>query len=220
MARYLPMESGKHKFYADASVGAVDLLDVVMSDNSDGMDEVNVKVTWSGHKEEKTIPSLIKPDFEASSIYEHIFTLQRKSGISSSSKNVLTSSHCPNCGAPEANNNSTKCEYCGTPLNDGTGDWVLASIIPFSSRANNQNLYKTSTEATNTLHLKMKGFYLLWLQFYFQMALLIQKRLKCWKSFLIQEIFQGRKLNRLLILSEKEILKFLLQAPMKKLMRC
>ena len=150
-SRYLPMESGKHKFYADASVGAVDLLDVVISDNPEGMDEVKVKVTWSGHKEEKTIPSLIKPNFEVSSIYEHIFTLQRKSGLSSSSKNVLTSSHCPNCGAPEVNDNSTKCEYCGTPLNDGTGDWVLASIIPFSSLAQHQNLYKAKTETTSTL---------------------------------------------------------------------
>ena len=56
----------------------------------------------------------------------------RRAGVQSSSRNVLSGAHCPNCGAPETLNDSGCCEYCQTPLNDGSRDWTLLEIRNFS----------------------------------------------------------------------------------------
>lgn len=52
----------------------------------------------------------------------------RKRGIES--KDLFSSSACPNCGAelPASLGEVSKCEYCGTLLNSGEYDWVLSEI--------------------------------------------------------------------------------------------
>jgi uncharacterized tellurite resistance protein B-like protein len=122
------LEDGKHKFPADAAVGAVDVYKIISGDD---FDSVNVRVRWSGHYEKKEIPSLVSPDFEKSRVYTHEFKLIRRAGVKTSAKNVLTSVHCPGCGAPEIKSDTGYCEYCHTPLNDGGRDWVLNDIQPF-----------------------------------------------------------------------------------------
>ncbi len=54
-------------------------------------------------------------------------------GVTTLAATQLNSAHCPGCGAPYTGGDSGSCEYCGRPLNDGSGAWVLESIGPFST---------------------------------------------------------------------------------------
>ena len=56
-------------------------------------------------------------------------------------KNILTSAHCPSCGAPESRNTNGACEYCQTPLNDGSSGWVLSSVGRFTGYPTDQSAY-------------------------------------------------------------------------------
>ncbi len=130
--RYVSLENGKHEFYADAAVGTVEVVEVVLGKDTDSMDTVRVRVKWTGHKKVAKVPSFIPPDFAASHIFTQEYILNRKSSVLTSTRNTLTSLHCPGCGAPESFDNSGNCSYCGIPLNDGSVDWVLSKIQVFS----------------------------------------------------------------------------------------
>jgi len=128
---FKPLPDGKHRFFADVAVGCVELLNVI-SDESANNDFLRILIRWSGHKVTAKVPGFLAPEFEASRLYQHEIVLERAKGVKSSDKNILTSVHCPNCGAPEVNSNKPYCEYCHTPLNDGSVDWVLHDIRIFS----------------------------------------------------------------------------------------
>lgn len=127
------MEDGRHKFYQDSAVGCVDLLNISIASNNSEFDYANVLVRWSGHKEIKKVPSLMKPQYHLSKIYQHEFVLKRKSTSKTSEKHLLTSIHCTGCGAPETINTKNECEYCGMILNDGTHDWILKDVRPYNA---------------------------------------------------------------------------------------
>lgn len=129
---FTPLSNGKHRYYADAAVGGVELIHVINAPETEECDRLRVKIRWSGHQAEEKVPGLIQPEFELSMIFCQEFILCRKKGAKSSDKNILSSVHCPGCGAPEVRSDKPYCEYCHTPLNDGSGDWVLDDIRPFS----------------------------------------------------------------------------------------
>ncbi|QSH40322.1 TIM44-like domain-containing protein [Lentisphaerota bacterium ZTH] len=140
---FTPLKNGYHRFYADSAVGSVELLEIMPGGKQHEFDFLRVQVCWSGHIREAKVPGLIKPEFNKSRLFRHEFVLKRKKGIKSSEKNILTSIHCPNCGAPETKNMKAYCEYCKTPLNDGSRDWILHDIRNFSGYAG--DLPETST---------------------------------------------------------------------------
>ncbi|MFA7230433.1 MAG: TIM44-like domain-containing protein [Victivallaceae bacterium] len=127
---FTALPDGKHQFFADASVGSVELVEVRTRPAEE--DLLRVLVKWSGHLVEKKINELIKPEYQLSRLYHHEFILKRKKGVKSSAKNILVSAHCPNCGAPEVRSDKPYCQYCKTPLNDGSQDWILHDIRIFS----------------------------------------------------------------------------------------
>ena len=129
---FTPLSSGRHRYYADAAVGGVELIDVINASETEEYDRLRVKIRWSGHQTEKIVPGLIQPEPDLSTIFSQEFILNRNKGAKSSDKNILSSVHCPGCGAPEVRNDKPYCEYCSTPLNDGSRDWVLDDIRPFS----------------------------------------------------------------------------------------
>ncbi|MDD5598231.1 MAG: hypothetical protein PHV82_09820, partial [Victivallaceae bacterium] len=128
---FKPLPDGRHRFFADVAVGCVELLNVISAENAEN-DFLRILIRWSGHKVTAEVPGFLAPEFEASRLYQHEMVLERAKGIKSSDKNILTSVHCPNCGAPEVNSSKPYCEYCHTPLNDGSVDWVLHDIRIFS----------------------------------------------------------------------------------------
>ena len=56
--------------------------------------------------------------------------LRRKKGVTSDPEKSFCSSHCPNCGAKEPSDlSSNTCEYCCSPFNDDSKDWMLSDLI-------------------------------------------------------------------------------------------
>jgi hypothetical protein len=135
---------GTRRFFADVAVGCVELVEVISEDNAYN-DFLRILIRWSGHKVSAQIPGFLPPDFAASRLYQHEIILERQKGVKSSDKNILSSIHCPNCGAPETKSNKPLCEYCHTPLNDGSRDWILHDIRIFSG-------FPNVTEEGNTFY--------------------------------------------------------------------
>ncbi|MBU8901189.1 MAG: TIM44-like domain-containing protein, partial [Victivallales bacterium] len=125
------LPNGEHRFFADVAVGCVELIEVISQESANN-DFLRVLIRWSGHKVTSQVPGFLAPDFDASRLYHHEIILERNKGVKSSDKNILSSVHCPNCGAPEVNSNKAYCEYCQTPLNDGSRDWILHDIRVFA----------------------------------------------------------------------------------------
>lgn len=156
---FTPLSNGRHRYYADAAVGGVDLVEVLNASGTEECDRLRVKIRWSGHKEEEIVPGLIQPVPELSTIFSQEFILSRRKGAKSSDKNVLSSVHCPGCGAPEVRSDKPYCEYCHTPLNDGSRDWVLDDIRQFSGYPQveteeiTHNIYSHQSEVSDKLKL-------------------------------------------------------------------
>ena len=135
---------GTHRFFADVAVGCVELVEVISEDSANN-DFLRILIRWSGHKVSAKVPGFLPPNFDASRLYQHEMLLERQKGVKSSDKNILSSVHCPNCGAPETRSNKPVCEYCHTPLNDGSRDWILHDIRIFSG-------FPDVTEEGNTVY--------------------------------------------------------------------
>lgn len=121
-------DGNSHLFFKDAAVGAVEVQDIVTGTE---YDRVNVLVKWSAvnswldgnGKPRGSGPKTIRPQ---------IFTLIRKHGVKTLVSQGLHSAHCQGCGAPYTGEEGGGCSYCGRPLNDGSGSWVLEGIKPFT----------------------------------------------------------------------------------------
>jgi predicted nucleic acid-binding Zn ribbon protein len=122
--RLIPDPEGTRIFFADCAVGAVQALGVTRNDKTQ---EAVVQVWWEGaqcscrHEE----PMVVGQERAHG---HHLFVLQRPAGTTSDPGNSVSSSHCPSCGAPITSDVSSKCEFCGTVLNDGRHGWVLTAI--------------------------------------------------------------------------------------------
>jgi uncharacterized tellurite resistance protein B-like protein len=132
LSLFHPQTDGRHIFYADPALGAVEVVEVCPAQTPEGQDSVRVKMTWSGHKEKEKIPSFLPPDYSRSRTVVQEYILVRNTGVMSSAKHTLSSAHCPACGAPETRNTKGECEYCRLPRNDGSSGWVLSGVRPFT----------------------------------------------------------------------------------------
>jgi uncharacterized tellurite resistance protein B-like protein len=127
-----PLKDGRHCFFADAAVGCVELVEIMPGVEAAEYDFLRVLVHWSGHVMKAKVPGFIPPEFHLSRMFRQEFVLKRLKDVKSSDKNILASVHCPNCGAPETRSANPFCEYCHTPLNDGSRDWVLHEVRQFT----------------------------------------------------------------------------------------
>ena len=160
-------KSGRRSYYADAAVGSVEVVEIIVAGKNSDREEVNekietqyfasekdiirVKVKWAGHPTKAKLNSLIPPAYEENRIYTQEYILVRNNDVKTSDKNTLSSTHCSNCGAPETISTSGECEYCGALLNDGSRDWVLSDITFFSGYPQQKSNYESMQhEFTNT----------------------------------------------------------------------
>lgn len=60
-----------------------------------------------------------------------VFVLERNADATTDLKRGISSSCCPNCGAPMAESTAPACEFCAAPLGTGEKDWVLAAALPW-----------------------------------------------------------------------------------------
>jgi uncharacterized tellurite resistance protein B-like protein len=139
-SEYKKDKHGKSSYYADAAIGCVEVVEIITGEKE--KDQIRVKVKWAGHPVIAKIPSLIPPAYEENRIYTQEYVLVRNPGVETSTKNTLSSTHCPNCGAPETTTTLNECEYCGAILNDGSRDWVLEEITYFKGYTEQPSPYQ------------------------------------------------------------------------------
>ena len=117
---------GDKAFWKTPAVGVVEVIRCVPAE-SDDFDRIAVLVRWSATKAAGDHRSPTLRGHQR--IYSHVMILKRKSGITSKAELAFSSFHCTGCGAPFALGEAHQCEFCGTAINDGTGDWVLEDVL-------------------------------------------------------------------------------------------
>ncbi len=116
-------------YYRFPAVGKVE---TIWIQSNDKFDKIHVLVKWSGSLAERNLSTGRIKQTGPRTIRSTVFTLFRRSDAFSPSGS-FSSSHCPNCGAPELRDASDVCPYCGTVLNDGSRAWILGEIKDFYS---------------------------------------------------------------------------------------
>lgn len=116
-------------FWGNCAVGSVDLRALLPGEP---LDRALVEVRWSGRTMVQAADGSYQQHHGVGE-FRSLFVLGRKTGLKTSIDASLASSNCPSCGAPESDNASSACEFCGTVLNDGSQDWVLFEAMPIDS---------------------------------------------------------------------------------------
>ena len=79
-------------------------------------------------KDEKT-GQVLKGSPNVDSHMKYLYTFMRKNGVlTSPGTSNMSTTNCPNCGAPTTITSAGKCEYCGSVITTGDFDWVLSNI--------------------------------------------------------------------------------------------
>ncbi len=127
--RLLSSARDEHCFELPA-VGAVEIVDASLDPG--GHDRIDVMVRWSGRFVRRSGPRRTKT-VRPQAVYSHVFTLVRRHGTKTDAEQAFASSACTSCGAPIAVSNQAECAYCGANLVDGSLDWVLESVGPYTA---------------------------------------------------------------------------------------
>jgi hypothetical protein len=137
-------QEGWWPFFDEAAVGAIEVRSIVagggvpaVGEGGEGKprDRINVLVTWSGIDAQRNARGEVRRTGQKA-IRPVIYVLVRSSGVLTVEKSGFRAAPCPTCGAPEeGKNRSSACPYCGTVLNEGGRDWVLASIENVTAEA-------------------------------------------------------------------------------------
>lgn len=130
-AKLAPKANGSRAAYQTAAVGSVRVLGAALGESSSGpasFDRIPVELRWSWKPVEKNAKGIVIPGAEYPLNCTQIFVLIRRSGIRTDIGLALSGSCCKSCGAPETDTTGTVCQYCQTPLNEGTADWILEQI--------------------------------------------------------------------------------------------
>lgn len=123
-------------FWGNCAVGSVDLRAILPGEP---LDRALVEIRWSGRTMLHAADGSYQQQHGVGE-FRTLFVLGRKTGLKTSVDASLASTNCPSCGAPESDEASNACEFCGTVLNDGSVDWVLFEGLPIDSAEAHQYL--------------------------------------------------------------------------------
>ena len=132
-------------FWKTPAVGVVEIVQCVPA-RDDEFDRILVMVRWSATKAkgDRKKPLLLGHQ----RIYSHVLILKRRKGTTSKIDNAFASFSCSGCGAPIDVGAARSCGFCGSALNDGSGDWVLEDVGP----RNMVDSYRIEDEQEQLLH--------------------------------------------------------------------
>ena len=117
------------EFWKTPAVGVVEIVRCMPAEK-DEFDRILVLIRWSATK---ATGSRQKPVLQSQQrIYSHVLTLKRRKGVQSISDNAFASFSCNDCGASIDVGKSDACNYCGSPLNDGSDTWGLEEVAPYN----------------------------------------------------------------------------------------
>ena len=68
-------------------------------------------------------------------IYSHTLVLKRRTGTQSNRDQAFSSFSCQGCGAPIDVGKADVCDFCHSPLNDGSNGWVLEAVEHYNAMA-------------------------------------------------------------------------------------
>jgi hypothetical protein len=131
--KYTPMLKPPRRFIADCAVGGVHMISFLPAGASDPMDRILVQIRWSGTL--TSVDASGQATRQNPLVQTSLLVLARKPGSRTDADKSITSAHCPNCGAPESQSIENKCAACGTVLNDGSRNWVLADWLSLADPA-------------------------------------------------------------------------------------
>ncbi|MEO1978997.1 MAG: TIM44-like domain-containing protein [Fuerstiella sp.] len=114
-------------FWKTPAVGVVEIVQCVPA-GDDEFDRILVMVRWSATKAKGDRKKPLVLGHQR--IYSHVLILKRRKGTTSNTDNAFASFSCSGCGAPIDVGGAQACGFCGSPLNDGSGDWVLEDVGP------------------------------------------------------------------------------------------
>lgn len=78
--------------------------------------------------EEKT-KKVIEGNAREDQYMKYTLTFMRKAGVKTQEgKSNMSTTNCPNCGAPTQITSAGQCEYCGSVITTGEHDWVLSGL--------------------------------------------------------------------------------------------
>lgn len=73
---------------------------------------------------------VLKGDPNTDCFMKYLLTFTRKTGVlTDPARSNVSTTNCPNCGAPTEITSAGQCEYCGSVITTGEYDWVLQDMI-------------------------------------------------------------------------------------------
>ena len=120
---------GHREIWHDCAVGSVDCLGVICDGQAD---YTLLKIRWAGNKHRLLADGSLE-DLHEWNRLNSLLVLTRNVGVRSDLNRIITSAHCPSCGAPESDITSHTCDFCNQVVNDGRFDWVLHHWLPLHS---------------------------------------------------------------------------------------
>lgn len=130
---------GRRMYIGRCAVGAVRTLGVV---HEARIRRALVEVRWSG--KHLIVERDGRPREGGSQIVaKSMLVFERDAAATTDAAQSLSAAHCPNCGAPESQSSSNRCEHCGTTLNRTDLGWVLTGfhdMLSPEARAHRQRL--------------------------------------------------------------------------------
>jgi predicted lipid-binding transport protein (Tim44 family) len=119
----------RRTWYGDSAVGSVTTRGIILSTDPATPDRALLDIAWSAHGFVQ-FPGQPPQPTGQTTLQHSLFVLIRNPGVQTSAGHAISSAHCPHCGAPETQNTSNACNFCGQVLNDGSADWVLSALHP------------------------------------------------------------------------------------------
>lgn len=116
----------RERVFLQAAVGSVALRAIEAGPSTT---LAHVEIRWSARM--GVVPVGAAPGSLPTLPQRWIFTLARKTGVTTDAARGMATARCGNCGAPLGDSVQPTCDHCSATLNDGGHDWVLARAEPF-----------------------------------------------------------------------------------------
>lgn len=125
------IDNGKINVIEKINVRYRELTDFFVDGDKDVI-EVELHARFKDYVIDANTSKVIEGDSNRLWEMKYKLTFNRKHGVLSSvGTDKLSTTNCPNCGAPTEITSAGKCEYCDSVITTGEHDWVLSDISSF-----------------------------------------------------------------------------------------
>ena len=91
--------------------------------------KVNLSAVMRDYVIDATSRKVLESDPNKDWYMNYILTFNRKKGVKTQEGlSNMSTTNCPNCGAPTQITSAGQCEYCGSVITTGEHDWVLSDL--------------------------------------------------------------------------------------------